>query len=268
MGIDMKNKKIIIGLVLFHLLGIGDLYAQNRPDWTNGYYEKIGSCIYEKVEATGFTYEAAYKAARQKALDNCAGRYGIAGHYSSEENGSTFIIIQNGDKIAKINIIGSFPNAEDFRPGGTVYLLVQEMDDCRKVFPDVKYTTKYPASARVLIPGWAQYYKGQPARSVLFLAGEAIAVGGIIVTQGCRAYNETLMNSTHTSMRHTYADRANIWNTVSIGCGIAAGLLYVWNIADGLFSEGEGRVFLSDASLNISPYVTPQSSGVALCLKF
>ena len=264
----MKNKKIILGLVFFHLFGGGALYAQQRPNWTNAYYEKIGSCIYEKVEATGLTYEDAYKAARQKALENCAGRFGIAGHFSTEDHGSTFIIVQNGDKLAKINIIGSFPNAENFRSGGTVYLLVQEMDDCRKDFPDAQYKTTYPASARILIPGWEQFYKGQSTKGTLFLVGEAVCVGGVIVAQTCKVHNETLMSGTYTSMRQTYADRANLWNTVSIGCGIAAGILYVWNIADGLFSEGEGRVFLCDASFNITPYVTPQSSGLALCLKF
>lgn len=264
----MKNKTIILGLVLFHFFSGGVLYAQQRPNWTNAYYEKIGSCIYEKVEATGLTYEDAYMAAKQKALDNCAGRFGIAGHFSSEDHGSSFTIVQNGDKFAKINIIGSYPSAEDFRSGGTVYLLVQEMDDCRKDFPDAQYKTIYPTSARAFIPGWEQFYKGQPVKGTLFLVGEAVTIGGVVVAQTYKARNETLMNNTHTSMRQTYADRANLWNTVSIGCGIAAGIIYVWNIADGLFAEGEGRVFLSDASFNITPYVTPQSSGLALCLKF
>ena len=268
MVIDMKNRIIIVVLVLFHVYGIGELFAQHRPDWTNGYYEKIGSCIYEKVEATGFTYEEAYKDARQKALDNCAGRYGIAGHYSSEEKGGTFVIIQNGEKIAKINVIGSFPNAEDFRQGGTVYLLVQEMDDCRMDFPDVKYTTEYPASARVLIPGMEQFYKGQQAKGVFFLASETVAVGSIIVAQTLKANNENLRDNTHTSMRRTYDEKARMWNGISVGSCIVAGILYGFNICDGLFSDGEGRIFLSDASFAISPFVSQQSSGFALCFKF
>lgn len=262
----MKKKNIVV-FVLFLSFGIGVLYAQQRPNWTNGYYEIIDSCIYEKVEATGFTYEDAYKAAKLKALENCVGRFGIAGHISPEDHG-TFIIVPYGDKCAKINIIGSFPNAEEFRSGGTVYLLVQEMYDSRKDFPDVQYKTIYPTSARVLIPGWEQFYKGQPVKGTLFLVGEVVGIGGIVLAQTYKARNETLKNNTHTSMRQTYADRANLWNTVSIGCGIAAGILYVWNIADGLFSEGEGRVFLCDASFNITSYVTPQSSGLALCFKF
>lgn len=266
----MSNKTFIIAILLIHLFGGGFLYAQHRPrpSWTNAYYEKIGSCIYEKVEAMGLTYEEAYSAAKQKALDNCAGRFGIAGHFTSEKQGGSFAIIQNGDKIAKINIIDKYPDAVDFRPGSTVYLLVQEMDDCNKDFPDAQYKTIYPASSRVIIPGLEQFYKGQPTRGTLFLVGEVAGISGIVISQMFKANNESLMNGTHTAMRQTYADRANMWNTVSIGCGITAGLLYLWNIADGLFSEGEGRVFLSEASFDISPCFSPQLSGLAMCLKF
>ena len=263
----MRGKALIIGLLFFHFVW-GSLCAQQRPNWTKGYYEKIGDCIYEKVEATGFTYEEAYKAARQKALANCAGRYGIGGHFSSEDYGSVFVVVQNGDVKVAINIIGTYPNTEDFRPGGTVYLLVQEMYDGRRDFPDAEYKTTYPASARVLVPGLEQFYKGQPAKGALFLGGEAACIGGVAVAQAFRASNESRMNGTRTAMRQTYADRANVWSGVSVGCGVAAALLYVWNIADGLFSEGEGRVFLRDAQFVVSPYATPHSPGLALCFKF
>lgn len=129
---------------------------------------------------------------------------------------------------------------------------------------------RYPFSARVFVPGMAQFHKGSTGKGIFFIVAEAACVGGIVATECMRSSYASKANSTHDAgKKQTYIDRRNNCANVRNGFIAGAAAFYLWNVIDGIAAKGKKRgIHLGDAQLRMSPYVAPQASGVALSLNF
>ena len=133
----------------------------------------------------------------------------------------------------------------------------------------VQNTEKYPFSARVFVPGMAQIHKGQVGRGVGFIVGEVAFIGGIVTGECLRQSYDSKVLTTHNILfKKEYADKAKIC-AISRDVAIAgAAALYVWNILDGVFAKGKTRITVGEAQLRFAPYITPETGGLALSVKF
>lgn len=133
----------------------------------------------------------------------------------------------------------------------------------------VQNTEKYPFSARVFVPGMAQIHKGQVGRGVGFIVGEVAFIGGIVTSECLRqSYDDKVLRTHSFRLKEYYADKAKIC-AISRDVAIAgAAALYVWNILDGVFAKGKTRITVGEAQLRFAPYVTPETGGLALSVKF
>lgn len=150
-----------------------------------------------------------------------------------------------------------------------VYLLVQTLKHPQYSFENITVTDQYPFSARAFVPGMQQLYKGQKAKGIMFIAGEVVCVGGIVVSESLRASNVNLINSTHNAQqRAQYTDNANMWQNVRNGFIAATAAVYVWNVVDALASKGARYVKLGSTQLALAPYANGETVGFAMNVKF
>ena len=178
---------------------------------------------------------------------------------------------------------------EGCQPEYKVYLLVHisskpsivPVDSSKQAYDNVEISNDYPFSGRVFVPGMAQIYKGQNLKGALFIAGEALFIGGLAASFGVSShYKDRHNNETNTERRNKYGDWANAayytgWTFV----GLAA-VLYIANIIDGVVSPGEEALFKIETDEKgketsrekikfvYAPTATPYSFGLAMNLNF
>lgn len=149
--------------------------------------------------------------------------------------------------------------------GYRVYMLVQTLKHPSFSYENVVVSDDYPFSARAFVPGMDQLYKGQKTKGVLFIAGEVVCVGGIVLAENMRLSNENLIGSTYNvNQRITYTDNANLWSNIRNGCIAAAAAVYVWNIIDAAASKGGRYVDV----VSLTPYAGTETAGLALTINF
>ena len=125
---------------------------------------------------------------------------------------------------------------------------------------------------RSFVPGLAQFYKGQKAKGLLFLGGEA-ALGGLVLTglHGQRRLEEKIRGAASGPRRRTYESRKARLTAMTWAGGVLAGALYIWNVTDGWTTSSERYPLLSVGleggpiqRVQLAPVVTPRSGGAAL----
>lgn len=152
------------------------------------------------------------------------------------------------------------------------YFLVQISNEikCTKwEFVDMN-TTKYPFSARCFVPGMAQFYKGSNLKGGLIIGGEVLGVAGIVTSFSMKSSYERLIQE---DPRHAtiYADYADTWQNVGIGCIVFTAALYVYNIIDGAIAPGKKHIQIGSRSYDyaIAPMVSTKGDiGLAMQIKF
>jgi hypothetical protein len=139
-------------------------------------------------------------------------------------------------------------------------------------FDDVTTTSKYGVDAlsRSIIPGWGQLYKGNKAKGISIIAGEALLVGGVVVCEGLRVDYAAKINETHDARKkQVYADKANNYATGRNICIGAAAALYVYNLIDAVAGEGQRRILVKkNAGFSLNPAVSPEYAGLSLAFRF
>lgn len=152
------------------------------------------------------------------------------------------------------------------------YFLVQisnELKCSNWEFVDMN-TTKYPFSARCFVPGMAQFYKGSNLKGGLIIGGEVLGVAGIVTSFSMVASNDRLIQE---DPKHAtiYADRADTWQNIGIGCIVFTAAVYVYNIIDGAIAPGKKHIQIGSKSYDyaIGPMVSAQGDiGLAMQIKF
>lgn len=261
----MKNFKDIISVLALLLAGL-NAYSQERPKWTDGYFEERNNSYVEVVTGFGYDINDAKEKATKQIIERRSLTTGTDAVVSMENNN---VQITSEKKLAvSARIIDEYH--EHLAPGEyKVYLLVQTAKNPTLKLEPVTVSDKYPFSARVFIPGMAQIYKGSTAKGACFIAGEVAFIGGIVVSECLRQnYIQKINLTQNVKLKKQYLDSSNrceIARNVSIA-GAAA--LYVWNIIDGIVAKGKKNVFIGENNIKISPYTDLHSTGLAFNIRF
>lgn len=170
----------------------------------------------------------------------------------------------------KSGYVGSYWENTD--KGRTGYFLYQTPNKPSYQSSDIEKVTstcQYPFSARVFVPGWMQFYKGQKIRASIIIAGEVLCIGGFAFARTKRSYFASMISTTNNAaLKQRYAAMANTYNIVSYGFLAGAIGVYAWNIIDGLVSRGVPYVSVDGKMISFIPYATPESTGLALTMNF
>ena len=237
-------------------------FAQERPEWINGYFEDLDNSYIECVSSDGYGPADA----RERAMLQIAERRGIASGSDVSIQGNNVKV--NHNLIVKARVLDEY--VERIEPGRyRVYLLVQTAKNPTFEYEQVKVTERYSFSPRVLIPGMAQLYKGSSAKGTWFIAGEVATIGGIIVFENLRSSKMSKIKMTHDAVsRKKYINDANNMKNIRNGFIGGAVAIYAWNVIDGIVAKGKKHVVLKGLNVRLSPYTTMLSTGISLCLNF
>ena len=134
-------------------------------------------------------------------------------------------------------------------------------------FDDFRLTEKYGFSARALVPGWAQMYKGNMAKGITIIAAEAAAIGGIIYTENARATYISKMYS-QPKFAKEYKSRADNFEIARNCCIGAAAAIYVYNLIDAIVAPGARRVVVKPRKIHFGTTASNDFCGLALSYSF
>lgn len=262
-------RKVLLLATLIFMSSLS--YAQfrtssGRPVWIDGYFEDAPNSYIEVVSAVGYDEGDARENALQMIVQrrnmSAGGRYGV------DLQGDRVVVSGNDELTVKARVLDEFvehPSPGQFR----VSMLVQTAKHPDYPFEPVTVSNKYSPSARALIPGMAQIYKGNMAKGVVFIAGEVALIGGIVVSEAMRSSYYSRISTTHQANAiKVYSAYASGWATVRNICIAGAAALYVWNVVDGLVAKGKPRVEVGQASLAMLPYTDNRSTGLVLAFNF
>lgn len=255
-------------ILLFFLLAFVSLniFAQEKPIWLDGNFKETSQSYLKVVVGSCSSYSP-----KEYARDNALLQIYKDNVINAEAKVKLYgeMIHLEGDNTVNIKarVIDEYYEKVDYTYNA--YLLIQIAKDPSYQFDEVRISDDYPFSARVLVPGMSQIYKGQSTKGVCFIGGEILFVGSAIVSHSMMTSNINKINSTHnSSLRYQYTKNANTWQTMRNISIAGAAAVYIWNIIDGIAAKGEERVFLGMNNVSVSPYSDLNSTGIALNLKF
>ena len=258
---------LIVASILFPSFAMGQYRsATERPSWVNGYFTEHSNSYVEVVSATA----SSENDARNKAAEVIVERRSLAtGQQTKISINNGNISVSGSDMLTvKSRIVDQYTEYlgnNQYR----VNLLVQTAKNPEYQLEPVYVTNKYKFSPRVFVPGMAQIHKGQTTRGALFIAGEALSIGGIIAFEGMRASYQAKIRNTHnaTAIR-TYMQKSDNMANIRNGFIAGAAAIYVWNIIDGIVAKGKKHVVVGKIKMDVAPYATHQSQGVNINATF
>jgi len=104
--------------------------------------------------------------------------------------------------------------------------------------------TKWDYFVRGFIPGWAQFYKGEPTKGYFITGGTAaFFASGFVFSKFKMTAESDAKNSRTQVLRDYYNDNANTYYNISLACFIVTAAVYVYNIIDAVAAEGE-KIFV------------------------
>ena len=235
------------------------LIAQS-PQWKSGYFKELGNSYIEMASGMAKSIDEA----RDKAATEIVRRRDAATGASAKiVNGQ---VTTSGELVIKSRVLDEY--IEHLSNGQyIVYILTQTAKHPDNVFEPVTVTDEYDFSARSLVPGMQQLYKGQTFRGVAFITAEVVSIGGIIFCESSRVDNSNKAAlERNANRKRDYIDNANIMQTARDIFISAAVVSYVWNIVDAIVTKGAKHVDLQDIVL--SPYASTDGFGLSLSYQF
>lgn len=205
------------------------------PGWTKGvsynpyYYQGIGASIsmqgadYSALTDLGLELNGARIRTRTEIITTGGGN-----RYSQRATDSTSAeveaLLRRGAKIVKRHYSAGMQYSYAVLPRSGVG---QEMA-----------WRAWLVKRRSFLPGWAQFSKGQPMRSLFFFVGEVTAVSGYFVFWNLK--DDAEFEREHawgTPAWDFYNRRAGRYRDAKVACIAAAVALYAGNVLDGWNSE-------------------------------
>jgi hypothetical protein len=211
-------------------------------DYLNDYFVVSGSSTYSETEAE----EMAYRTALERISDS----RGIIFEASPET------IIQDNPNIRKGGGIVELKGSSIKTGTSTIITDFKIWDRYSKnenglftVWLKVSIPKEHPISPpspfspvwrSIALPGWGQFYKGQPTRGYIIALSEAILIPAGIILQNLKSTAEVdARNSPTQVLRNYYTDEANTYLNLSTAAYVLAGAIYIYNIVDAIVSDGE-----------------------------
>lgn len=262
----MRRIVILLCGVLSMPFMAGQLFAQERPTWVNGFFIERPNSYVEVVSAVGYSEDNAREKAAQIIVERRSLATGQRAHISIH-NGN--IQVDGSDALTvKSRIVDQYTErlgAGEYR----VSLLVQTAKNPEFQYEPVAVTNKYKFSPRVFVPGMAQIHKGQTTRGALFITGEVAAIGGIVAFEGLRSSYESKIKRTHNANEiQTYINKADNMRNIRNGFIAGAVAIYAWNIIDGIVAKGKKHVVVGNTNFAFAPYADPMSQGMLVSVTF
>lgn len=291
----MSHHRCFIVILLFLCCGIS-VFAEKshpyKPKWITHKLPESKSGTYTFISAYG--EGTSLDAARQKALVNLTSRLEVErgikvnsvlnskmterfssvqrDNYYSETSELDMVVEEKGKQLNIVcRVIDEYWESSDSEYKIHILYTVADKNIYGGSYDDeITVTAKYGAAGLLsVIPGVGQFYKGANIKGASIVAGEAIAVAGILLCDNTRAsYYKKMMEQPKYAA--TYNSRMDSWETARNLCIGAAGVIYVVNLIDALATKGAKRVVVRNNNMNLSlhPYASTYGSGVGLALTF
>jgi hypothetical protein len=255
-----------ICVALFPALAAGQcISSQEKPDWTNGYFQEENNSYIEVASATGYTETEARNKAASIIIERRSGATGK--RINVQVSGNDVVVSGNDHLTVKSRVVDEYRELCDGQY--RVYLLVQTAKNPVYDFERVRVSNEYDFSPRAFVPGMAQLQKGSTGKGIFFIAGEVAFVGGIVIAENLRASYTSKINSTHNAQtKQNYIDKADMYGNIRNAAIAGAVALYAWNVIDGIVAKGKKHVLIGDKPLRITPYLTPGAGGLSLSFNF
>jgi hypothetical protein len=128
----------------------------------------------------------------------------------------------------------------------TVWCLVKIPKETDFITPPNGFS---PLWRSILMPGWGQLFKGQRTKGFLILGSEVLLIPSAFIFHNLHLTARTdAENSRTQALRDYYNDQSNLYQDISLGCFIAAGALYLFNVVDATISEG-GKIYVYEHNI-------------------
>lgn len=258
---------ICVAMLMLPATQIQALAADSKPAWVNGYFDDLTNSYITTAQGIGATRDQARQKALQQVDYDRSHATGFRANISVSPSGDVYVT-GNDQLTVKARVIDEYSEP---LPDGTyrVSILVQVANNPRLPYESVRVTDRYKFTPAVFVPGMAQLKKGSVAKGAMFIALEAVGIGSIILTECQRASYTSKINQTHNaSIRQSYIDKADNWQTGRDIAIAATCAVYVWNVIDGIVAKGKKHVVADRTQFALAPYCTPQASGLALNITF
>lgn len=234
---------------------------------SDGYFLDLQNSYVEVVSAEAYNRSDAHNQAMQKIIERRSMATGSSSHVTIGADGSVSVESDH-NVIVKARILNEY--VQVMPHGYRVYLLVQTAKNPMYQYEPVSVSDYYSAGARVLVPGWAQLYKGNKTKGSLIIAAELLSVAGIVLCENQRSdYNNKALEQPRFAQQ--YYDKASNWETArNISIGVAASV-WVYSLIDGLVSKGKQRVLVGRApsrGLSLMPTLSDKGAGLSLAYHF
>lgn len=291
----MSHHRCFIVILLLLCSGIS-VFAEKshpyKPKWATHKLPESKSGTYTFISAYG--EGASLDAARQKALVNLTSRLEVErgikvnsvlnskmterfssvqrDNYYSEISELDMVVEEKGKQLNIVcRVIDEYWESSDSEYKIHILYTVADKNIYGGSYDDeITVTAKYGTAGLLsIIPGVGQFYKGANIKGASIVAGEAIAVAGILLCENTRAsyYKKMMEQPKYASI---YNSRMDSWETARNLCIGVAGVIYVVNLIDALATKGAKRVVVRNNNINLSlhPYANTYGSGVGLALIF
>ena len=135
------------------------------------------------------------------------------------------------------------------------------------MFDEFRVTEKYGFSARALVPGWGQMYKGSIGKGITIIATEAATIGGIIYTENMRAAYISKMRSQpkYAKQYHSKASNFKIARNCCIG---ATAAIYIYNLIDAVVAPGARHVVVKPRKIHFGATAAKDFYGLSFSYGF
>ena len=256
----MKNLIILLFCLTLSCTAMG----QSKPTWVDGYHKDLMNTYIDVFPGIGDNEEDARKDAINHIVEERSRATGR--RYTVQENNGYISMISQDELTVKCRVVDEYHTRQD--GNHKVFLLVQTARHPDYAYENISVTNSYPVSGRVLVPGWAQIYKGQTAKGLVMLAGVVGCGIGALVFENTRSDYKNKMKE-QPEFAQTYNTKANNNETARNICIGAAGAFYLWSLIDGIASKGKRRVFVGkNSSLAINPVASNEGAALALTYNF
>ncbi len=263
----MNRRLFIVLICILFCLSVSGQNANisNPPSWVNGYFKELPNSYIEVVSSSGYDLKSARESAMQEAISRRSLASGAQAKVSIVQG--EVEVLSGHDVIVKARIIDEYILHQS--TGYKVWLLVQTTKNPSLEYEPVQVSNEYFFSAKVFIPGMMQFEKGSTLKGVMFLGGEIVCIGGIVVGNILATQNYNKGQATKDAkLRAQYTDLANTYSTVQYISLAGAVAVYAWNIIDGITAKGKKHVITGGAALAAVPYYTPAGVGVEVSLAY
>ncbi len=261
-----------------------------RPTWVDGFLPipTNDTYIFERKTAQGGTLDEARSNCYQQIVDNSTNMAGAVVYADYVSNKNAHQHYSNGRLQEEIDYIyqsNSYSKGDKHKlyaicvdeyweyKHGMYYvtrLYAKSELHGKPIFDEVEYNNKYGVEGlvRSLVPGWGQIYKGSKIKGGLIIAGEALGIGGIVLSYSMKASYEKLMKEDPKHMKD-YSRSADMWQNIGYGAIAFTAAVYIYNLIDAAVAPGARRVIVlpRQNALTIAPAFTTEGS-VGLAMKY